>query len=194
MGTGLLLLFPLFVTLFLTDIVIENIGIPASEFLLTFFNASFSQSILWQICFGVVSVACFMIVITFCGWISKRYFAKYLLDVFETGVGRVPFVKGIYGLVKQMIATFQSSGQSSFQQVVMIEFPKKGIYTLGFIACDKLGELGEKGVDQPVGVFVPMTPNPTTGFWMMVSRSNIHVLEMSPRDAMKKILSMGISD
>jgi uncharacterized membrane protein len=128
--------------------------------------------------------------ICFVGQIARHYLGKRLIATMDSVLLRVPFLNKIYGTVKQVKEAF-AGHESAFQQAVLVEFPRKGIYSLGFITGKQRNEVQFK-TPQPVwSVFVPTTPNPTTGFLIFVADSEIVRLDMSVADAIKSIISLG---
>jgi uncharacterized membrane protein len=124
------------------------------------------------------------------GQVARHYLGKKIIATVDSVLLRVPFLNKIYGTVKQVKEAF-SGHKSAFEQAVLVEFPRKGVYSLGFITGEQRNEVQFK-TPQPVwSVFVPTTPNPTTGFLIFVPESEIIRLDMSVADAIKSIISLG---
>ena len=133
-------------------------------------------------------VLCF---ITALGVLSKFLFARFLIGVSEAAINLIPGVGLVYRTVKQIVDTFSKQNKAVFQSVVLIEFPRKGLYSVGFVTSDAQGEILERTGENFVNVFVPTTPNPTSGFLMVLPKSDLVYLDMSVGDAMKLIISGG---
>ena len=124
------------------------------------------------------------------GRFARHYIGKKLIQIGEDLLLQVPLLNKIYGTIKQVKEAF-SGNKSSFQQAVLVEFPRAGIYSLGFVTSEQRSEVQFK-TPQPVwSVFVPTTPNPTTGFLIFVPESQMIRLEMSVAEAIKNIISLG---
>jgi len=138
---------------------------------------------------GVV-LAVLIVLIT--GIIVANFFGRQLVSAWESLLGRIPLVRTIYHSVKQVAVTIFSSQGKSFRRVLLIEYPRKGIYTLCFQTGDAVAEVVEKSGKEVINVFVPTTPNPTSGFFIMVPEEDVQELEISIDDALKMIMSLGV--
>lgn len=129
--------------------------------------------------------------ITLVGRFARNYLGKKLIQLADEALLRVPLLNKIYGAIKQINEAFTSSKTTAFQQVVLVEFPRAGIYSVGFITGAQHGEVQCKTSEEVVGVFVPTTPNPTTGFIVLVPQKQVVKLDMSVADGIKYIMSLG---
>ena len=129
--------------------------------------------------------------ITLIGRFARHYLGKKLIQLADEVLLRVPLLNKIYGALKQINEAFTSSKTSSFKQVVLVEFPRAGVYSVGFITGSQHGEVQDKTREKVVGVFVPTTPNPTTGFIVLVPEKDVTKLDMSVADGIKFIMSLG---
>jgi len=125
------------------------------------------------------------------GRAARYYLGKKLIQLADLALMRVPLLNKIYGAFKQINEALTSSKTTSFKQVVMVEFPRAGLYSIGFITGAQYGEVQCKTQEEVVGVFVPTTPNPTTGFIVLVPEKDIIKLDMSVTDGIKYIMSLG---
>lgn len=116
-----------------------------------------------------------------------------LIELFEKSLYRIPVVSGVYSLLKQASTALLIPGKSDFKSVVLVEYPSKGIFSLGFTTAACAEEIREKTAKCMLNVFVPSTPNPTTGFFIMVPKENIIFLNMRIEDAFRLILSGGFT-
>jgi uncharacterized membrane protein len=101
-------------------------------------------------------------------------------------------VRGIYQAVKQIVQTMVSKEGQSFKRVVLVEFPREGLYTVAFVTGSATGELRDKTGGRCINIFIPTTPNPTSGYYMMVPEDRVQALEMSVEEAFKLVISGGI--
>ena len=132
-----------------------------------------------------------LIFITIIGIASKFLFAKWIINISELLINKIPGIGLVYRTVKQIVDTFSKQNKAVFQAVALVEFPRKGMYAIGFITSKAQGEVQEKTGEIVVNVFVPTTPNPTSGFLVMIPENEITYLDMSVGDAMKLIISGG---
>ena len=134
-----------------------------------------------------------IILITFIGWLSLSFLGKKLLNIFENLLKRIPILRTIYSAIGQMTDTFASS-ENKKNNVVLIEYPRKGSWAVGFATKDNAGEISNKTNKKLVNVFVPTTPNPTSGFLLMFPKDEIIYLDMTFEEASKFIVSAGTSN
>ena len=139
--------------------------------------------------FGVLVA---VITLTLLGALARNLFGRSVLIFGESLVSRVPLVRNIYGALKQLFETIAAQSEANFQDVVLIEYPRKGIHALGFLTSQAKGELKTLFPEDNVAVFVPTTPNPTSGFLLYLPKKDITVLSMSVEDGAKLIVSAGI--
>lgn len=132
------------------------------------------------------------IFLTLFGAIATGLFGRFLIRTSESIVDRMPVVRGIYGAIKQIIETIFDHSQRAFRQVVLVEFPYPGRYVIGFVTSDSPKSFSEMVHEDLVNVFVPTTPNPTSGYLMLVPRKELKILNISPEDGIKMIVSGGL--
>lgn len=125
------------------------------------------------------------------GHLARYYIGKKMILTVERIMLKIPLLNKIYSTVKQINEAFTSSKKSSFKQVVLVEFPRKGVYSIGFITGESRDLLKEITEEKVVNVFVPTTPNPTTGFLIMVPEKELIKLDMSIQNGIKIIISLG---
>jgi uncharacterized membrane protein len=133
-----------------------------------------------------------IVVVLSTGVVMAHFFGQQLLSAWEAILRRIPLVRSIYSSVKQLSETLLSSGGQSFRKVLLIEYPRKGVWTLAFQTGTEVGEAQTKTGEEVINVYVPTTPNPTSGFFLMVPRRDTVELEMSVDDGLKMIISMGV--
>jgi len=134
-----------------------------------------------------------IIFITLVGGLSLSFIGKKILQIFNDLLKKIPILRTIYSAIGQMTETLAPKSGSK-KSVVLVEYPRKGSWAVGFATKDNKGEISEKTKSQLVNVFVPTTPNPTSGFLLMFPKSEIIYLEMSFEEASKFIVSAGTSD
>lgn len=125
------------------------------------------------------------------GRLARNYIGKKLIQWMDNILMRVPLVNKIYSTIKQVNEAFSTGKKSAFKTVVLIQFPRAGIYSLGFITGEQHDEVQQKTKERVVCVFVPTTPNPTSGWLVLVPEKDITRLQMSVADAIKFIISLG---
>ena len=133
-----------------------------------------------------------ILLITIIGWISLSFIGKRLFNLFETLLNKIPIIRTIYSAVEQLIETFTSS-KSDKKTVVLVEYPRKGVYAVGFATKENTGEIRKKAGKELLNVFVPTTPNPTSGFLLMFPIDEVIYLNMTFEEASKFIVSAGTS-
>ncbi len=140
---------------------------------------------------SVVAIALAILLITILGLLTRYYIGKRLIALMDTVMLRVPLLNKIYSTIKQVNEAFSSGKKSSFKTVVMIQFPGPGLYSLGFLTSEQRDEVQAKSGKDVVCVFVPTTPNPTSGFLVLVPVENVTKLDMSVAEGIKYIISLG---
>lgn len=189
--SGLLLLAPVGVTVFVINFLIQKIGIPTRQLIFFFIPPSGSSYIWMEYGLYVAAIVFVGCLITLLGWLSKLLIGRILVNTFERIVDNVPVVRSVYNTVKQIRDTFVQQEKAVFQKSVLIEYPRKGIWVLGFMTGHGKGEIQARTQSELINVFVPTTPNPTSGFLLIVPSEEVHDLDMSIPDAMKLIISGG---
>jgi uncharacterized membrane protein len=134
-----------------------------------------------------------LFIITFIGWLSLSFLGRKFLNLFNNILKKIPILRTIYSALGQMTQTFTNT-DSKRKNVVLVEYPRKGSWAVGFATKDNVGEITAKTNKKLVNVFVPTTPNPTSGFLLMFSKDEVIYLDMSFEEASKFIVSAGTSD
>ena len=185
--TGLLVLVPLVITIWVLK---SLIGILDQSLLLlpeqwhphTLFGREIPG-------FGVIVT--FVIVLT-TGIIATNFFGMQLISLWEKLLQRLPVVKSIYSSVKQVSDTLFSDSGNAFRKAVLVQFPRDGAWTIAFLTGTPGGDVAHHLQGDHVSVFVPTSPNPTSGYFLIMSKSEVIELEMSVDEALKYIISMGV--
>ena len=131
-----------------------------------------------------------IVLITFVGWLSLSFIGKKLFDIFENILNKIPILRTIYSAVVQLTETFTKS-KGSKKSVVLIEYPRKGTWAVGFATKENTGIISDKTGKKLINVFVPTTPNPTSGFLLMFAEEDVIYLDISFEQASKFIVSAG---
>ncbi len=141
--------------------------------------------------FDFLSTLIVLLLVTLLGYLSRFLFTRFLFTQAERLMRRVPVINSIYNTAKQIVDTFSSQRRAVFERVVLIQFPRPGLYALGFLTSRAKGEAQARTSEELWNVFVPTTPNPTSGFLIMVPREQILEMDMSVGEGMKLIISGG---
>lgn len=144
--------------------------------------------------FGVPGIGLIVLVValTLIGYLTAGLLGRFFIGWGERLLARMPVVRSIYSAAKQIIETVFSQSSTAFRQVVLIEYPRRGIWTIGFLVGDTVDLVQDHVADPLVTVMVPTTPNPTSGFLLFVPRAEVKRLEVSVEDGMKMIISIGM--
>jgi len=140
-----------------------------------------------------VEIIISIILITFIGWLSLSFIGKKLLEIFNNILKRIPILRTIYSAFVQMLDIFNKSDENK-KNVVLVEYPRKGSWAVGFATRENKGEISKKSKQNLVNVFVPTTPNPTSGFLLMFPKEEVIYLDMSFEEASRFIVSAGSSE
>lgn len=185
---GMLIALPIVATIFILDFFINMIDswvvplLPAGLRPETYLDYAVPG-------FGLVILLVFL---TLLGAVATNFLGKYIVDLTDRIMDRVPFVRSIYSVFKQIRDVFQTGTSGQFREVVLVEYPKEGSWCIGFVAGKVKGELLVKLGSDYIGVFVPTTPNPTGGFLIYLPESKVIRLDMSLEDGAKAIISNGL--
>ena len=184
--TGLLVLVPLFITVW---VISSLIGMMDQSLLLLPENWRPKAQLGLEIPgFGALLT---MLIIFVTGLIATNFFGKRLILLWEAILARVPVVKSIYASVKQVSDTLFSDSGNAFRQAVLVQFPRQGAWTIAFVTGKPGGDVANHLPGYYVSVYVPTTPNPTGGYFLMMQRTEVIELDMSVDEALTYVLSMG---
>lgn len=189
--TGLFLLAPVGVCVFVIKFLLDNIGNPAGNVFFGWMSNGQRNLPLANVLLPFVAILIVVTLITALGYASHYFFGRWLLRRAEMLILRVPILNQVYRTTKQIVDTFHSQEKEGFDKVVLIEFPRAGVYTIGFITKTAEGEVRARTGGDFVNVFVPTTPMPTNGFLVICRESELIRLDMSVGDGMKLLISGG---
>ena len=184
--TGIVVLIPIGLTLYLTKFIIDisSVILPKEVNPNNYLPFSIPG----------LEIIVTVIFITIIGGLSLSFIGKKILQLFNDLLKRIPILRTIYSAIGQLTETFAPQSNTKKKSVVLIEYPRKGIWAVGFATKDNEGEISKKTDSELVNVFVPTTPNPTSGFLLMVPKNDIKYLDMNFEEASRFIVSAGTSE
>ena len=183
--TGVVVLIPIGFTLYLSKILIGISSKIIPE------NINPNSYLPFEI--PGIEILISIIFITFVGGLSLSFLGKRLLKLIDDLFKRIPFLRTVYSAIVQMTETFSKKDDNK-KSVVLIEYPRKGVWAVGFATKENVGLIKNKIKDDIINVFVPTTPNPTSGFLLMVPKKDLIYLDVSFEQASKFIVSAGTSN
>ena len=140
-----------------------------------------------------VEIITSIFIITVIGWLSLSFLGKKFLNIFDNVLKKIPILRTIYSAITQMTETFTKS-EGNKKNVVLVEYPRKGSWAVGFATKDNEGEISRKTNKRLVNVFIPTTPNPTSGFLLMFPKEEVVYLDLTFEEASRFIVSAGTSN
>jgi len=180
--TGILVTLPLGLTYWILKILLPPvdrlIGYPLRHYLHLYFPGM-----------GILLLACLILLI---GIFASNFLGRKLGQLGERILEKIPFVRIIYKFVKQLVDTLFAQGKAQFKGVVFVEYPRRGIYSIGFLTGDSRGEVRTITGEKMVNVFIPTTPNPTSGFFLIFPEKDVKILDMTVEEGLKMIISAGM--
>lgn len=132
------------------------------------------------------------IILFMTGILVRNYLGKKLVGLWEYIISKIPFINKFYTAVKQLVETIISGGNKDFKRVVLVEFPRSGVYSLGYVTGVAVGEIQDKTQKKVLNIYVPTTPNPTSGYYLIIPEEDVIPLDMSVEDSFKLLISGGI--
>ncbi|MBY4892131.1 DUF502 domain-containing protein [Rhodobacteraceae bacterium N5(2021)] len=192
--TGLIVIAPIGITIWL----IWTLTGWIDSWVLPFIPDAYNPSMLineWtgiQINIRGIGVVTFLIFTMIVGWIAKGLIGRSMIRWAESLVLSIPLIRSLYSGLKQIAETILQQGQQNFDKACLVEYPRKGIWAIAFISTSAKGEIAVRAPEAMVSVFLPTTPNPTSGFLLFVPVKDTIVLDMSVEDAAKLIISAGL--
>ncbi len=192
---GLLVWIPLGVTLLLIGFAVRQM-----DKALALIPEEYQPSVLLQQLFGTENpvhipgfgVILIVIVVLLTGVLVANFIGRFVVGGWESLMDRIPVVRSIYSAAKNFAEIVFSDSSQSFKQVLLIEYPRKGLYSLAFQTSSQLGEVQAKTGEDVVCCFVPTTPNPTSGLVIIVPKKDVRVLDMEVDEALKMLISLGV--
>lgn len=189
--SGLILLAPLAITWLVFSWLIDRVGGAFRPIFFFYLPETLGGYPGVGLVLDILTTILVLALITLLGYVSRYVIIHYFARLTERLIGNIPGVNTVYRSVKQIVDTFSAQKRNVFEKVVLAEFPRKGLYAIGFLTNRAQGEVQARTAEEVWTVFIPTTPNPTSGFLILVPREQITVLDMSVGDAMKLVISGG---
>ena len=187
--TGLLVTAPIIITIYVTWLVITFIDIKVANLLPEYLD--FRKALPYQV--PGIGLLIVIFVITFIDAITPGLIGRNLLKLGEIILFKTPVIRTLYSSIKQIMETVMSTNSKSFKEVVLVEYPRKDIWVIAFVTSSVKGEIDNKiKKSDLVSIFVPTTPNPTSGFLLFVAKEDLIYLDMPVEQAVKLVISGGI--
>jgi uncharacterized membrane protein len=133
-----------------------------------------------------------LLVLVVTGVLGANLFGRRIVGLWESLLHRIPLIRSVYSGAKQVAETVLSDGDTSFKRVFLVEYPRKGVWSLCFQTSTELAEIQHRTAEEVICVFVPTTPNPTSGFILLVPRHELIALDMTVDEGLKMIISLGV--
>ena len=185
--TGLLILVPLAITAWVLNLVISTMDQS-----LLFVPARFQPRALFGFDIPGLGTILTVLIVFLTGLLTSNLVGNYVVRLWEKVLRRIPVVNSVYSSVKQVSDTLFSSSGNAFRKAVLVPYPHQGSWTIAFLTGVPGGDVKNHLIGDYVSVYVPTTPNPTSGFFLMMARSDVVELDMSVDAALKYIVSMGV--
>jgi len=183
--TGLLVTAPVLLTVYITWAAINLIDGQVSELVPGFKTSAFGDV-------PGVGLVVGAVLITLIGAIAAGFFGRWLIRLGEAILSKMPVVRTIYGATKQILETVISTQSDAFREVVLVEYPRRGLWVIGFVTGASKQEVARRLSGSNVNVFIPTTPNPTSGFLLFCPKKDLIFMDMNVEDAVKLVVSGGI--
>jgi len=185
--TGLLIWIPIAITLWLLNFVVSTLDLS-----LSLLPAHWQpERLIGQKLPGIGALLT-LLVIFLTGLLTANFLGQRLVRIWERVLARIPIVNTVYSSVKQVSDTLLSPQGNAFRKALLVEYPRRGCWTIGFLTGIPAQEVRRQINDDMVSLYVPTTPNPTSGFFLMVPRADTRELDMSVDEALKYVVSMGV--
>ena len=190
--TGLLITFPIALTYFILQFLFKNLDTLSPVFtkILIDMGAPIPEG--YRI--PALGLVITLLIVLAVGWFTTNFFGKQMINLGESLVEKIPFVRKIYKGSKQVVQSIAHADTTAFRKVVLLEFPRRGMLAIGFVTGSARGEVQEYTREDVLNVFVPTMPNPTSGFLVFAPPEDLTEINMSIEDGIKYVVSGGIVD
>ncbi|WP_323017789.1 DUF502 domain-containing protein [Castellaniella sp.] len=182
--TGLLIWLPLVTTVWVLLVLARTLNSLVPSFL--------SPEVLFGVAIPGFELVLVLLIILLTGLFCANFIGRAILSRWESLLGRIPLVRSIYNSVKQVGDTVFAPNGQAFRQAILVQYPRQGAWTIGFLTGTPCDEIAGLLAGDFISVYVPTTPNPTSGFFLMMPRADVQVLDMSVETALKYVISMGV--
>ena len=190
--TGLLITLPIALTYFILQFLFKNLDALSPVFtkILIDMGAPIPEG--YRI--PALGLVITLLIVLAVGWFTTNFFGKQMINLGESIVEKIPFVRKIYKGSKQVVQSIANADTTAFRKVVLLEFPRRGMLAIGFVTGSARGEVQEHTREDVLNVFVPTMPNPTSGFLVFAPPEDLTEVDMSIEDGIKYVVSGGIVD
>ncbi len=185
--TGLLVLVPLYITAYVLTIIVGFM-----DSLVEYLPGPLRPSTYLPFHIPGIGILITFVGIMIVGFLATNLLGRKLVSLGESIMDRIPVLRGVYKATKQFLETFFAQDHEGFRKVVLIQYPRKGLYAIGFVTGKTRGEVQQRTGEGTINIFLPTTPNPTSGFYIVVPEKDIIPLEMGVEDAFKLIMTGGM--
>lgn len=192
---GILVTAPIGITVYLTWVFLKFVDNKVTAVIPAEYNPfnflPFSNPVI-DVFKAVISLALVILTFVLIGWFARNFLGRLIYQISEYVVHRMPVINTVYKAIKQIFETIMASQSQAFREVVMLEYPRKGVWSLGFVTGRSQGEVQRVTENETINVFVPTTPNPTSGYLLFVPKKELKFMNMTVEEAAKLIVSAGI--
>jgi len=189
--TGLIVIFPALVTVWIVQFIVVKLNLialePATRHLEPYVGGGILEYLV-----KIALLILIVLVIAFIGFGTRLLFLTKFFSYWERKIYLIPMIGKIYSATREMSQAFLGQSKGIFTRVVLVEFPRPGVYAIGFVTSEGKGEVQDKTIEKVINVFVPTTPNPTSGFLLLVPEEQLIKLDMSIDEGLKLVISGGI--
>lgn len=186
--TGLAVFAPISITVYIIVSAVEAVD----DLVRALLPAVYKPEISFIFSIPGVGVLIAFLFLTALGALAANVLGRAMIGLGEKIVARMPVIRGIYTTLKQILETVMAQSSTSFRDVVLVEYPRTGLWAIAFVSSDAKGEIQDKTEEESLNVFLPTTPNPTSGFLLFVPKRDCIYLEMSVEQAVKYVISAGL--
>ena len=188
--TGLVVAMPVWITIYIALAFIDMID----RNIMPLIPPSYNPENYLPFSLPGIGLVFLFIILTLLGFFAANFLGRALIKTGERILNRMPVVRSVYNTLKQIFETVISENKGSFKEVVLVQYPRLGLWAIAFISGENTGEIQNKLPDDVVNVFLPTTPNPTSGFLLFVPKKDIIRLDMTPDQGAKYVISAGLVD
>lgn len=185
---GILVSAPISITIYLTYIFLNFVDSQVAKILPEQFYWDYYANAAVPGLGLLIAIVFFILI----GWLATNFLGRIFIRVAEYLLDRMPIIRTLYGTIKQIFETVMASKSQAFREPVMMEYPRKGVWSIGFVTGRTEGEVQRLTENETINVFIPTTPNPTSGYLLFVPKKDLVFLEMSVEQAIKLVVSAGI--